>query len=828
MRRFLTLAFLLFLTVSFGVSISGCSKKEPVVYCNGGDNGPVVGQISKITLSPVVYGISLNQGEIGQVAPPSAADCKGTAQSLSAYTYATFDANGKPDITIADVQPNTGRLCAGTWNRNTGGGIADFTTCNPTGKSGVAYILASGAGTTSNSLPIYVHPIVTGVVLGPLSTDCLHDPATNCSPAAYNTSTTSCTVDPSTGCCTTPVPLPGSATSTSGCVSQTATSQLAARIYKGSDTTNPANNISCLVGHLSYSAQPSGIVTIDQNGIATAQSPGAAIITATISQAGSSAGSFSTCPPTSITLSVPPNSAQSVTVAPNNTQPINATVLDKNGTVLTGVPLTFVSTTPTTIPAANAGAVTPLFPGAASITAICQPPTCNPSPLNQIGLLGNGKAITSNPIQVTAPGRNSTDLYIASTDSLYVTPIDFTTGAIGTPVRLPYQPNSMVISEDGSTVYMGSSFATMTFSTATNSLNSTDVNVIGNVLAVSPDNSTVVITDPGRQLIYLYSGGTIQATYGGVATHAAFTPDSQTVYITMGTVTTPATETTPAVIAPNNKLLVHSAFTGWFLTNSPKASTTPDVTVAVPSVGAFFSGNLTTARGYCPITTTVTGLDGQVSTTNAFYPDAGVSGPTTDRIAATNDGLHVIGATVSTLTDFTIGTPSSIPGNPPVPGVATGACPDAGLTISATPASFPLAGISATAITGVDPTSGGNPATDPIVAFITYTGTGGVLPIYTPPPATVSSSTQTGTLQNIPLATSAFGTPVAPVIGVVSADNQTFYVGTSGDNVVHVLTKGGAAGFQDVTTPIAPKLPDLNGNPVTPNLMVQKPRKATS
>lgn len=108
---------------------------------------------------------------------------------------------------------------------------------------------------------------------------------------------------------------------------------------------------------------------------------------------------------------------------------------------------------------------------------------------------------------------------------------------------------------------------------------------------------------------------------------------------------------------------------------------------------------------------------------------------------------------------------------------------------------------------------------------MTYTGTGGVLPIYMPPAAGVPAA---GTLKTIPLQASSFGTPTAPVIGAVSADNQTFYVGTSGDNVVHVITKGGANGFQDVTTPIAPKLPDANGNIVTPNLMVQKPRKATS
>ena len=45
-----------------------------------------------------------------------------------------------------------------------------------------------------------------------------------------------------------------------------------------------------------------------------------------------------------------------------------------------------------------------------------------------------------------------------------------------------------------------------------------------------------------------------------------------------------------------------------------------------------------------------------------------------------------------------------------------------------------------------------------------------------------------GTLTSIPLS-KALGTPIAPLTGVVSADNQTFYAGTSGDNAVHLIIK---------------------------------------
>jgi trimeric autotransporter adhesin len=817
MRRFVTLAILLLFTIPFGVSISGCSKKSPTVFCSGGDSGVPVGQVTTITLNPQIFGISLNFAQIGQVGSPIATDCKGTTETVSKYTYGTFLANGTPDMTIADVEPTTGKLCAGTWNRNTGGGIPDFTTCNPTNKSGTVFVVASGDGASSNPLPIFVHPVVTSVVLGPLSTDCIHDPATNCSPAAFNTQTISCTTDPGTGCCTQPVTTQAAFASTNSCQSQGTTGQLAARVYQNAST-SLANNISCKVGHLSYVAQTSSIVSIDQNGVATAQQPGSTVITANISNAGSSAGFFSTCPPTSIALSVPgiSGSSNSVVVNPNNTQPITSVVKDKNGTILTGLTLEFESTTPTTIPAATGGTVTPIFPGAAAITAVCQPPSCNPSPFNQIGLFGNGKPVTSNEITVTAPGVNSTNLYIASTNSLYLVPVDFTQPQIGSPVRLPYQPNSMVISNDGSSIYMGSSFELMTFSAVSNTLTNQDTSVTGSVLAVSPDGSTLVITDPIRQFVYLYSAsgtGSIQTQFGGVGTHAVFSPDSQTVYITLGDY-----NSATGVTTPNNQLLVHSQFTGWYSTTSSQATT--DVALGVPNVGAFFAGNPTTARSYCPVTTISGGTATTSSTTtNVFYPDAGVLAPAMSRIATTNDGLHLLGATPTTFTDSLLSTPATTtpPPQPAHPGLPIGNCPDSTPQNFTTTSVFSgaLPGTTATAITGVFPTS------DSKTAFVTYTGTGGVVPTYTP------QASGAGTLGTISLST-ALGTPIAPVAGVISADNQTFYAGTSGDNAVHLITKQTDGSYKDVTTPIAPKLPDLNGNLVAPNLLVQKPRKSTN
>ena len=100
----------------------------------------------------------------------------------------------------------------------------------------------------------------------------------------------------------------------------------------------------------------------------------------------------------------------------------------------------------------------------------------------------------------------------------------------------------------------------------------------------------------------------------------------------------------------------------------------------------------------------------------------------------------------------------------------------------------------------------------------TYQGTGGAVPQYVP---------ATQSLSDIALQTTANGTPIAPVNGVISTDNQTLFVGTSGDNVVHRLTRG-ATGFTDTLAPINPLLPGVTGPRATPDLLVQRPRKSNA
>ena len=145
-----------------------------------------------------------------------------------------------------------------------------------------------------------------------------------------------------------------------------------------------------------------------------------------------------------------------------------------------------------------------------------------------------------------------------------------------------------------------------------------------------------------------------------------------------------------------------------------------------------------------------------------------------------------------------------------VTNVKSGGCPVAFTNTFTTPKPYLRA--VPTAITGVLTTS------DSAYALVTYLGTGAAVPQYAP---------GTGTLSTIALQTTTAGTPIAPVAGVVSSDNQTVFVGTTGDNVVHRLTRG-TAGFADTVAPVVPALIGINGGVATPNLLVQKPRKATN
>ena len=827
MRRFVLLVVLCIFSIPVGLSVTGCNANYGQNFCTGFQSGQLTSATASITLQPFTYGLSLNYGQIANVQSPTAINCKGQPSGLTQFTY------GTSNLLLADVSP-AGQICGGTWNRNSGNGVPNFTSCIPTNKSGIAYITASGGGATSNPVPVFVHPPVTSVVLG-----------------SGSSAVHICPNNPANG---EPSPTTEGVYVLNQCLSQNQTAQLEATVCTGTGPCTPgsSNDITCAAGHLIYTSQNNNIASIDQNGVATAHQPGSTVISATVAQATSSAGYFFTCPPKNIRLTVggsgSPTNQTSVTVNTGNIQPLTAAITDTRGNPITGLSLTYSSTTPIDIPVSNTGSVVPEFPSDAAIVAQCLPALCNPAPQNQVGNLSTGLGITSNPIEVHTPGPSSTILYMSSPDSYNFTPVDFQSGTVGTPIRLPYQPNSMVMNESGNNLYFGSTNELMIVSLSLTSgaqLISQTPGVPGTVLAVSPDDSIALIHDPCRQLFYLYSPATAKtssSTASGASEisfpaqgptiscnvdsqpndpsievnppySAAFTQDSQTLYIVGG-----------------NILYVYNKFTGFHTCTDNGNNQTSNcpvdalgAAVTVPGVGVFAGGQQTRAFSYCSLGTNNAGQapgppptgvnpNNALNPTN-YYPPAETLAVATDQLSATTDGKHIIAATAANgnLTDFAVNIPS-------------GACPlNTALQFTSTYNQVSLATPDIGSITQVLTSPNSQ------LAFVTFlpantTGTNSTLPAYKIP------ATGVGQIVNVPLT----GQAGAPIGGVFSPDTSKFYAATSADNLVHFIDTTTLTDTQQInpqltcgTTTTAPSNPFLActlGQPVPVLFLAAKPR----
>lgn len=791
MQRYLILLVLFLLAVPVGLSVAGCANKNSD-YCNGAGYGYNKSQPVSITLQPQATGISLAFGQTGQLSTPTATNCVGGSASVSSYVY------GTTNRAIADVSP-TGQVCAGTWNLNTPG-VANYTTCISTGQQGIAYMTAEAAGFTSNQVAVYSHPPITSLSI--------NGPTENGNPICLSQGETA-TLDAT-----------AYTTNSSG-----------QQVVMCSPTSTECSNV---IGYVAYSAN-SSIVSINTNtGVATAQAPGAALITGAISSTAAASGYFYTCPPEEIQLSVTATGSTNLSLTPNNPQALTAAVTDTNGNQINGLSLNYVSTNPSSIAVSSTGSVTASFPSSSAITASCAPSTCNPAPINVIGAFGTGAPVISNSVQATSPGQTSNYIWVASSNSPYFIPTDLSTGTTGNPIKLPYTPNSMVLDEGGDTLYFGSYRELMVYSAVTNSLTSEVTSVPGVVLAVSPTNSMVVINDQYRGVIYLYSptaaAGTSIPSIGGIGQRAMFTPDGQTVYI-----------------VGENILYIYNTYTGWSIenlqpeqagpttgtcpannsvsppedpnTNPPDTPSnpnnsynifcSPDLAVTIPSAAVFLSGSPTSAYGICPNTTVNPVI---------YYPQAAAVNVATDHLAATTDGKHILGATANpaTLTDISVNVP--IDACPMVTPPGTQVPQTTGFTFSPAP-TFNQVSLAGFGIANINQVVA---STNSQEAFITYLSNatapppgGAQLPVYEPS----SQSGAAGTLTSVTLA----GSAIAPIAGIFSPDNTIFFVSTTGDDQIHLINTQTLTDYMQIN----PKLVDSNGNPVAPQFLAVKPRATT-
>ncbi|HEY9127447.1 MAG TPA: hypothetical protein VIM62_09995, partial [Acidobacteriaceae bacterium] len=476
------------------------------------------------------------------------------------------------------------------------------------------------------------------------------------------------------------------------------------------------------------------------------------------------------------------------------------------------------------------------FAGEATIYAVCQPTTCNPAPIDKVGINQTGTSITSNPVTITTPGTASNYAWFASpmspaypagskipgyssgltlpgyapsNGSRYITSLQQITGSVGSPFLLPFVPNSMVMDKTGTNLYFGSSHELMIYATGTNGLSKEDANVPGVVLAASPDNSKLLINDPLRQLFYIYTVATgAYSTFNGVGTSAQWTPDAKTLYA----VGTSYPSNSAGGSTPTPTLFVYNTNTGWTTYTLPSAP--EEVAVTVPGIGAFASGSTTSANGWCPSINASTGYISQA------YPQMANGLPATDVLRATNDGAHMLGVALSggepVLTDINLDFSQSL---------VDGACPTAsGTTTSTSISKSPVtaspqvtitlpAGVAASAVNQVSPAQSSG------FAFITYSATAAstgtaTLPYYVPAAGGAAGAVKYVTLT---------GSPTAPIAGAFTLDDTQFFVSTTGDNLIHIITTSNFTDSQQIN----PSLTDASGNAVPATRVATKPRATT-
>ena len=664
MRRFFTLAALLLFALPFGLSVTGCVTNVSA-FCNNAGYGAKLTDIYAVRLPAAqsAEGISLAWGQSAQIGTATATNCRGSSLSTGAATY------GTPDHINADISP-TGVVCAGSWNRQSQGGIPDYSICTPSIVPKTVQVTASVGGVTSNPVTVYIHPPISAVTFN-APADCISS-GTVTAPNYFVNQTTVYDQDG--------VSIPSASAGAGNVVGTIVYAPQTASIVNINNTNVPTTT----------TASDGTSTTTYGDGTATANQPGGTVITATVGGGGnnapgttSTAGYFYTCPPVSAALTLPSstNTASStngiIPITAGNPQTLTVTLTDKNGTTITptsGAGLDYTSTSPQQIGVASTGLVTSTLPGAATITGICQPgigttststsststststgQSCNPTPLNQLGTFGTGLPITANPVQVSSPGSDNTYLWAASPDSQQFTPFDLSLSTGGTPTLLPYQPNSMVLDPTGTDLYFGSYRELMVYSASTNSLVTQDTTVPGLVLAVSPSNNQVVIADQKRQVIYLYTPATTAASPAAPPPPRPPSPPPAA---------SPPTPCTP----PTARMSTSSVPPRFTCTTSPPAGPSTRSPARTPRPPASSTTPIPTlsarpmSRSPCPPSPSSSpatrSLPGRSVPTRPPLPvtynplAATVTGDAADHLAATADGDHVLGASKTVLYDI--------------------------------------------------------------------------------------------------------------------------------------------------------------------------------
>ena len=512
-------------------SLAGCGKKSSGVG------------VKTISLAPAT--ISLEQGKYAGL---TVTDNLGNSIAIGRLTWQASDGTAVSIAALSGIPA----VCAGSWNS-----LTAPTVCTP-GPAEVVHLTASADGATSSPITIYVHQHIerleASAVNGPVYCD--------------------------------------QAQTLEGL---SATSKFAAAGFADYKVvaTNNGNDITSTIGPIGWSAQNSTVVGISTGGSllfnqvrATAKAPGQTTFFATAGNATSTTVNFVTCPIRSITLATSSGGNSLQFAKGNPSQAITATVIDAAGLTLTSPPITWSSTNPTVASVTATGVISGLQTGGAAITASCIPSTCN------IGFLPATQGPPVYPpvgISVEVSGTPSASTaYVASSGCWdrakgpvlgclsYLLAIPQSSNKTGAPVALPHTPTSMLISDSGAQIYVGSCVPTTpppgppvcNGIAVINSSGAGTTNnaVTGDVVGVSTTGAKAVVSDTSTSpnQVFLYdqpsnSGTQLLLATSDHARSAVFSPDAFEVYITTYQCTAAPCQASNEVAGP---LYVYDAVNG--------------------------------------------------------------------------------------------------------------------------------------------------------------------------------------------------------------------------------------------------------------------------
>jgi trimeric autotransporter adhesin len=488
------------------IFLSGCGR--------GSATQVVTNQVpANITLSP-----SPNASlELGQTLAFNAI-AKNSAGTVLTETF-SFQSTNSAVLTVAA----NGVACAGSWDS-----LTNPLVCTA-GGTGTAEVTAVSNGVSSQPVTVYVHQHITSIVISRVP----NQPAT-LSPTCF-----------SRGAPSGPEHILYQASAFSGATDITASvGPFSWQTVTGGNQS--ANSVTL--------AAPTAVSAPLNQQMASANIPGSSLIFSSASSVNSQPLAFTTCPVQTISVSALGNPPTPLLVTTGSSTTLNANVTDVLGMPLTGVPLTWSSTDPASVSVA-AGAASTVFgstaavsapsAGGGAVTASCTPPTCNggitPSlpiyPAKAIGFIVKNPSTPANPTVYAASTACSTTTQSCTAQIVPITRSSATASFTpGTPVSLPFAPNSILFDLQGANAYFGvdsSAAGTRGLMIVNGSTVSQFTGAPGKVLAISPDGSVVITSDTADSpnLVFICqsctstSSRTVQ-TFLFSATAAAFSPDS--------------------------------------------------------------------------------------------------------------------------------------------------------------------------------------------------------------------------------------------------------------------------------------------------------------